>query len=240
MARDRHQPRPTSSTATYILGGLAALVIVGLVIGGVIWNNQRGKGEVDENVLAQNAALIVGDQQAPVTADVFEDFQCPYCKQLEAASGQAMVDAVKAGKLRIRFHLLTFLNSQSGSGDYSSRTAGAALCVAEGENRDVFWKFHTSLFAQQPAEHSTDLDNKRIAQIATDSGARPATSTCIVDGAKVGQANKAAQQSQIQLDKALNGQGGTPSVLVAGKPVENILDGPQWIDGLLTKASTAG
>lgn len=235
----KYQPSSTSSRSTYILAGAALVVIVALVVGGIIWNRSRDRGPVDEAVLNQNAALIIGQPDAPDTIDVFEDFMCPVCKEFEQQSGQPMVTAIDAGKLRVRYHMLTFLNKSSSSGDYSSRAAGAAQCVAEGEKREVFLKFHTALFANQPSEGgSTDLSNADLARIAAQQGAGPATQKCVTDGAKVDQANKAAEESENQLAKATGGQVGTPTVLSGGKPINNILDGPGWLDTLLNGAKS--
>lgn len=231
--RAKYQPQKTSSTTTYLLAAVAVVVVAAVVVGGVIWNNQRNKGEADPNVLAQNASLIIGRADAPHTIDVFEDFQCPVCKKFESESGQAMVDAAAAGTLRVRYHFLTFLNSNSGSGDYSSRAAGAALCVAAGGNQDTFLKFHTKLYAEQPPEGGDDPNNSALAQKAAAVGATPAEQQCITSGTKIQAANDAADQSTTQLSKSLDGKVGTPSVLSGGQPITNLLGGPQWLRKLL-------
>ncbi|GAA1480805.1 hypothetical protein GCM10009624_12450 [Gordonia sinesedis] len=233
-----YQPRATSSTSTYVLVGVAVVVVVGLIVGGILWNSNRGSegGTVDESVLNQNASLIIGAPGAPTTIDVFEDFLCPYCKQFEQQSGPAITRAVDAGTLRVRYHMLTFLNRASASGDYSSRAAAALQCVGEGEQRDVFVKFHAALFAAQPAENGdTDLSNDDLARIASEQGAAPPTQQCISSGAKIGEANKAAEESQNQLSTATGGQVGTPTVLSGGDPVADIMDGTGWLDKLLNK-----
>ncbi|MFW0792129.1 thioredoxin domain-containing protein [Gordonia sp. CPCC 205333] len=231
-ANNGYQPSSTSSTVTYVLAGLAVVVIAGLVIGGVIWNSQRNKGGVDDKVLADNASLIVGSAEAGHTIDVFEDFMCPACGAFEKQSGESIVKAVEDGKLRVRFHMLNFLDSNSSSGNYSSRSAGAAQCVAGGEKPEVFLKFHSALFAQQPQEGgSSDLSNADLARIAGEQGASATTQKCISDGAKIDQAKKAADASQTQLAKASGGRVGTPTVLSAGAPLG--ISDPNWLQNLL-------
>lgn len=231
-ANKGYQPSSTSSTITYVLVGLAVVVIGALVIGGVIWNSQRNKGGVDDKVLTENASLIVGSTDAGHTVDVFEDFMCPACGMFEKQSGESIVKAVDDGKLRVRFHMLNFLDSKSASGDYSSRAAGAAQCVASSEKPEVFLKFHSALFAQQPTEGgSADHTNAELARIAADQGASAATQQCISDGAKVDQARAAASASQTQLAKATGGQVGTPTVLSAGAPVD--VASSDWLNKLL-------
>ncbi|GAA1888525.1 MAG: DsbA family protein [Williamsia herbipolensis] len=235
----KYQPSRTSSRATYLLAGVAIVVIAVVVIGGIIWNSQRDKGSADQAVLAQNASLIIGKADAPHTIDVFEDFQCPYCKQFEASSGQAMINAANAGKLRVRYHILNFLDRNSGSGDYSSRAAGAALCVAQAGGADQFLAFHTKLFEQQPAEGGDDPDNAALAATAGSVGASQQTQQCISSGARVDAAKADADQSLTQLSKALGGNAGTPTVLSEGKPVANVLNGPGWLTTLLADNSSS-
>lgn len=234
----KYQPRATSSRATYILGGVAILIVAALIIGGLVWNSQRDKGDVDEAVLNSNAALIVGAASAPQTIDVFEDFMCPYCHEFEQQSGPAITKAVDDGTLRVRYHMLTFLNSSSASGDYSSRSAGAAQCVGGAESKDIFLKFHAALFQNQPKENGdTDLSNADLAKLAGAQGASAETQKCVADGSMVEQANVAAAQSLNQLSKALGGQAATPTVLSAGEPVADIMTGTAWLDKLLADKS---
>lgn len=235
----RHQPRATSSTGTYILIGVAVVVVAVLVIWGFVWNaNKQDLGEVSEKVLNENAALIVGEPAATTTIDVFEDFMCPACRAFEQKSGQAIVTAVNAGTLRVRYHMLTFLNQQSSSGDYSSRAAAALQCVGDAKDPAVFFKFHTALFDDQPKEGGdSDHSNADLARIAAAQGASGPTQQCITTGARIVEANKAADQSKTQLAKALddNGRFATPTVLLNGEPVSGIDAGPEWLTRVLTK-----
>ena len=235
----KHQPRSTSSTSTYVLVGIAVVVVIALVVGGVLWNRNRDHGgTANEQVLNSNAALIIGAADAKTTIDVFEDFMCPVCKQFEEQSGQAIVSAVDAGRLRVRYHMLNFLNRQSASGSYSSRAAGALQCVGAGENKEVFFKFHSALFADQPKEGGdSDKSNADLAKVAAEQGANAVTQKCIADGSKVAEGEKAAEESENQLAKATGGQVATPTVLSGGVPVDGILNGTGWLDSLLGKAS---
>lgn len=229
----KYQPRAQSSTTTYILAGLAVVVIAAVVIGGIIWNSNGDKGTADTNALASSATFTAGDAAAPVTIDMFEDFQCPACRNLEEASGPALTDAINSGQLQVRYHMLNFLDKRSGSGDYSSRTAGAMKCVAAGEDQDVQLAFHSKLFQEQPVEGDVDHSNQELAAYAKDVGADEATQQCIADGAEVAAAQDSAKQSQEELSTALGGQVGTPSVLRDGKQV-TVTNGPEWVEQLIS------
>ncbi|MCK0438228.1 DsbA family protein [Gordonia alkaliphila] len=227
-----YQPRATSSRSTYIMIGVA-VAVAALIIGGFVWSNTRSYPPVDDKVLAENAAFIVGPQDAKVTVDVFEDFTCPACKQFEGQSGTALAAAVQAGQLRVRYHLLTFMDEKSPSGDYSSRGAGAILCLARGgDSVQVFNRLHAELFAK--AGGDSDPDNAAIAVMAAQAGASEATQKCIADGAQVDAAKKMADASRTQLANSNEGKVATPTVLVAGEAVEGIMDGDAWIAKLIT------
>ncbi|PYE12938.1 protein-disulfide isomerase [Williamsia limnetica] len=232
VTTSKYQPRKQSSTMTYVLGGLAVVLIAAVVIGGIVWNNSRSNGEADTDVLATSSTFTVGSATAPHTIDMFEDFQCPACRNLEQSSGAAVTDAVNSGQLQVRYHMLTFLNKQSGSGTYSSRAAGAMKCVADSENQDVQLAFHSKLFQVQPQEGGQDHDNAALAGFAKDVGASDATQQCIADGTQVRAAEDSAEQSQTELANATGGQVGTPSVLQDGKQVA-VTQGPQWVADLI-------
>ncbi len=47
--------------------------------------------------LADTYGLGVGDPDAPVKVEVFEDYQCPYCMQFEEASHEELQQAAAEG-----------------------------------------------------------------------------------------------------------------------------------------------
>ena len=220
VGKSGYKPQSNSSTMTYILFGVAIVVIAAVVIGGIVWSNNDGGEQVDESQLT-NTALAIGEESAPVTIDVFEDFMCPACGQFEASQGQQILEAVNNKQRRVRYHMLNFLNRTSASGDYSTRAAAAFQCVADGgEKQDVIEKFHSTLFQNQPTEGgSTDHDNKQLAEFAADAGASSNTQACISSGARVKKAEENADAAQQTLAKATGGQVSTPSVLHDGKLV---------------------
>lgn len=226
-----YQPKATSSRSTYVLIGVAAAVAV-LIIGGLLWTNNKSYPPVEDSVLAENASFIVGERTAKTTVDVFEDLSCPHCKEFEAQSGPALTAAAQAGDLRVRYHLLTFMDDQSPSGSYSSRGAGALLCVARHGDVQVWNRVHADLFAR--AGGDDDLSNSQIADLAARAGASEEARTCIADGALVDEATAMGEASQQQLSNSNDGQVATPTVLVAGSPVTGIMDGDAWVGKLIT------
>lgn len=232
MSTDRentkYEPKSTSSKTSYALIGVGLAVVVA-VVGGILWQMFKPLPPIDDSVLAENASFIVGERTAPETIDVFEDFRCPHCKAFEANSGAKIQAKVTEGKLRVRYHVLNILDGESKSGDFSSRGAGAILCVARNDNRDVFWKLHSQLFAKA----ESDPSNNDIAGLAAAAGATPATQQCISGGALVGEAREMADASAGQLRNSTREGVVTPRVLSAGTIVENLDDKAAWLDDLI-------
>ena len=222
-------------TLTYVLGGVAIVAIIALiVIFVVIPGSDKTKSSEYQAIEGQGITLtadntvFVGDEDAPVTLEVFEDFICPACGQFENQYGGSINEAVSAGDVAVEYHTLNFLNQSSTSGDYSSRAAGALMCVAEQGDAVVFSDFHAEMFAPgtQPPQGS-DMSDDEFAAVADEVGADDSVITCIEDGEMIDRAEQGAESSTAYLGEQA-GQVGTPAVLVDGEPVE--IGNPNWLD----------
>ncbi|SUF56341.1 serine/threonine-protein kinase [Prescottella equi] len=150
----KYNPQPTSSKATYIVGGIAVVVIAALVIGGILLTRDSNKPRNEGYGAVQNSAVQVTMGEAGVvrlglpdvtnTIDVFEDPMCPYCAQLEEKHGQEVAQAIDEGKVAVNYHILNFLNRLSASGDYSTRAVAASQCVAQTGDAIAYSKFTPS------------------------------------------------------------------------------------------------
>ncbi|MFC7753533.1 DsbA family protein [Tsukamurella soli] len=245
---------------------LAAVVVLGIVAGLGVWGvtSVRHRATSTEDVLSAvpltpvsataspsagsdgaltaNAGFIAGSAGAKVTIDEFEDFLCPYCGEFEQQSGAAVVQAIEVGKLRVRFHLLDFLDEGSASKTYSMRAAGAVLAIARStmpadQKQKAWLAVHTALFQQQPQEDgATDWSNADLARIAGQaSTAAGVTLPASVTGAISSGADTAAASdlatSGLSLLTSLGGQG-TPTVLHNGAQID-ALGNPTWLTTLL-------
>ncbi len=214
--------RPTQSARGTLLAAGAVVLVLVVVIGGVLYQRSRTAPVNDGYGSAQSAAVStsngvvrVGATDAPVTLDVYEDFLCPICGQFEALYGQQVAQALDDGKVAVNYHLLDFLNSRSASKDYSSRAAGAAICVASDGTGSAFPAFHTALFAtkNQPKEGAgSDLSNDQLATLAGTAGASQSAQACITAGDRTAAAQAASKTAQDALQAAV-GQVGTPTIL---------------------------
>jgi protein-disulfide isomerase len=106
--------------------------------------------------------LALGAATAPVTVELWSDFQCPACGLFTKSMEPALVrDYVLPGKVRLVYHDLSFLGTESVD-------AAIAARVAARSNR--FWAFHDYLFANQRGEQQGAFAQPRLEAIATSIG----------------------------------------------------------------------
>lgn len=234
--------RTTQSGRGVLVAGAAVGLVLAVVVGGFIFQQSRtatlndGYGVATAaEVSVSEGSVLVGSSDAPVTLDVYEDALCPVCAQFESRYGQQIAQALDEGQVAVRYHFLDFLNPQSASGDYSTRAAGALLCVAgDGATASAaFPAFHAALYdpAEQPAEGGdTDLTNDELAALAAESGASQAAQDCVSSGAEAQTAAAASAAGQAALE-ASGIQVGTPTVLNGDVKVD--VGNGSWLTELL-------
>ncbi|WP_049659825.1 thioredoxin domain-containing protein [Kitasatospora sp. MY 5-36] len=142
-----------------VVGGASAAVLalvagVAFAVGGSSGsgsNAANGPLVVPANASGTNGTVITyGKADAPHTLDVYEDFRCPFCEQLETTTGKAIQQLADDGTYKVDYHLATFLDNNLGG--KGSRTALAAAGAALNEGVDKFKAFHDVLYANQPDE----------------------------------------------------------------------------------------
>lgn len=181
-----------------------------------------GTGDVaqsDAELTAEGGVVVRGadvsadaeDAGSPVEVAIYEDFQCPYCAQLEESARDYLEEQLIDGAITVEYRIVSFLD-QASANEYSSRAANAALCVFDDAGPGAFYEFHATLFENQPEEGTAGPENDELTTYASDAGADVAD--CIADGAMDDQVVKTTQQ--------MTGEGvtGTPAVFVDGEAVE--------------------
>jgi protein-disulfide isomerase len=184
-----------------------------------------GPSVVTPTDLAVGHAL--GALDAPVTIEIWADFQCPYCALFASLVEPRIVDTyVKSGRARLVFRDLAFLGEES-------RWAAVAARLAE--EQGAFWPFHDYLFANQQGENRGSFAIERLREIAGRVGLDRATFDA---GLKLETARAlfAVIRAEFETDAARLGIRSTPTVTVNG----TVVDGNDWetvraaIDGALT------
>jgi len=122
--------------------------------------------------LADGQALGAAD--APVTLEIYSDFQCPACGTLARSLEPLLIsEYVTPGNVRLVYRDFAFL------GQESIDAAVAARCAAR-ENR--FWQYHDYLFANQSGENRGAFSAGRLSAMAEAVGLdMDAYRACIAD-----------------------------------------------------------
>ena len=87
--------------------------------------------------------VLVGNAEASKGMILFEDPQCPYCRQFEEVNGPLITEALDAGELVVEYRMRCFLGPESVRADN-------ALALAAEVGR--FDELRHALFAAQPPE----------------------------------------------------------------------------------------
>lgn len=154
----------------------------------------------------------LGAADAPVAMEVWEDFQCPYCKRwTEQIKPLVIENLVKTGVVRLTFRPLAFIGEES-------RWAAVAGDLAAEQGK--FWPMHDQLYANQLGENIGTFSLDRILAMAEAAGLDmgPFMDGLVLDAAR---ARFAALQERSGVDAAALGINATPSVTVNGVLLES-------------------
>src|ERR1700759_1658056 len=92
-----------------------------------------------------DGGVLIGTETARRHLVLFEDPQCPYCREFEEASGDLLRREVAAGAGAVEDRIRSFLGGES------VRAANALAAAAE---VGLFDELRREEFAHQPPEHS--------------------------------------------------------------------------------------
>jgi protein-disulfide isomerase len=209
----RGDPRPTrrrpglgAITAIGLVGGLAVIVIA-IVLGTRPSSTApAGAATTVAHAPAGVAAsgFVLGRADAPVTIDLYEDFQCPVCETWGQSVFPSLVtNELAAGTVKIAFHDMAFLGPES---------IAAAKAAQAAEQQGRFWDMWATLYANQGRENSGAFSNDRLIAMATQLG---------LDTAKFQtDMASAATQAAVDASRAAAGAVGvtsTPTLVIAGQ-----------------------
>lgn len=215
-----------------LVGGVAILALV-VAIGFAVVQAAGGDGDSASGKVVTPAnltdgAIAVGQEDAPVTVEIYFDYMCPACGQLEAVNGAELDRLVEDGTANVLLRPISFLDRTSNGTKYSTRAANALATVADSAPESA-WAFHQALYAAQPQEGSTGLSDDEIAEIAEEAGVPQGVAATFTDDVHEGWVESVTRKS---FD---DGVSGTPTVLVDGKK----FDGDLYTQGPLTRAIQA-
>jgi protein-disulfide isomerase len=157
----------------------------------------------------RDGGVLVGSDGARRRLVVFEDPQCPYCRQFEAASGDLLRREIAAGAVAVEYRIRSFL------GDESVRAANA-LAAAAGAGADKFDALRRQMFANQPPEHSGGFTPPDLLELG---GRVGLTSPGYVAAVREGRYEDWVRQ----IDEIFEEEDaeGTPYALLDGRPIRS-------------------
>jgi protein-disulfide isomerase len=112
-----------------------------------------------------NGGILVADEGGAIPVDIYQDFLCATCKAFQANTTATMNQLLADKKIRVIWHPVSLLDSQSNPPGYSMRAASAMGCAANvGMNK--MKALGEALYQAQPAVGSAGLSDDQIIDIA--------------------------------------------------------------------------
>jgi len=148
------------AVAGYLAAALAGALLVagGLVASGGIGRAAPSPTPTPPPNIAAGASL--GSAAAPVTIEIWADYQCPYCRLEAMVFGGSMERTyVLPGSARIVYRDFAFLGQESIDAAVAARCAGR-------QDPGAYWRYHDLLFASQQGENQGTFARANLATLA--------------------------------------------------------------------------
>jgi protein-disulfide isomerase len=221
---------------TALVGGIGIIVLAGLIL---LQSNRGAETSTAGLVtptsptpLALADGRALGKADAPVTLEVWSDFQCPVCGEFARTVEPALISKyVTPGTLRIVHHDAAFQGARSGSGyDESVEAAAGARCAAD---QGGYWPYQDWVFANQNGENLGAFAATRLVTMASAAGLDvPTWKACVATGT-------AQEAVRVETSEAhASGVNGTPTMKVNGQTITG-LRGVADMSALIDAAAAA-
>jgi protein-disulfide isomerase len=222
LAEERKRQAQREARRRALLISLSGLAVLAIVVGITVYVTTK-KEQRTQKATAYTGQLAPVSREADgsivmansgVTTpllEVFEDFQCPICKEFETSAGDTLNQLVADNKIKLVYHPVAFLDRASTT-QYSTRSAASAACAADAGK---LAPYIAELYREQRPEGSAGLSNDELVAAATKAGITdPAFATCLKDGKYTDWVSHVTDQA------VERGVTGTPTVYVNGKQVQ--------------------
>jgi hypothetical protein len=140
-------------TLWIIGGGIVAVVMVG----GLIFLNANLSPRLSRPTVS--AGRMWGQAHAPVSIEVFSDFQCPVCARADAVLHRLAPQDIDTGKAKVIYRHFAFI------GPESHWAAQAAECAGV---QHRFWDYAQYLFTHQAGENVGAFALNNLKRFAAD------------------------------------------------------------------------
>lgn len=197
-------------TRNLVLGMVALVMVVGVAIS-FGTNRSNTNAVIPASVEKSEGYGIVFNKELSGVPkiDIWEDFQCPVCRNFEAINAKQIKDWIDAKKVTVVFHPLSFIGAES------AYMANAAACAAD---EGKFLQYHEALYVNMAsAENSGKWNPQSLVALGNQLG---------ISGAKFeGCVNNGKYQdwvNNVAADGSAKNVNATPTVFINGKEIERI------------------
>jgi protein-disulfide isomerase len=205
------QARKERNRRVGLIAGIVVLLCA-IVAGGTWYASGTGKstttGSAKAAVTAGATSLGVGNASAPVKVVIYEDFQCPYCRELESSTKDFLRENAAKGTVYVEYQPINLLSDLP----YSEKALNAWAAVLKHASPEAALKLHDLLYEHQPYEQDsaqvTDAQIEGWVKEAGGDNAAVRAAMALKDQAFFGAAQRVMEETGLQ---------GTPTIFVNGK-----------------------
>ncbi|GMA39441.1 DsbA family protein [Mobilicoccus caccae] len=215
---------PKESNLKPVLATIIAVLAIAGIAAAIVFGMQDRGGDdaqaagVPRGAQSANGGILLNatdpGQGVPVV-DVYEDFQCHWCKTFHEILGPKLDELATSGEAKVVIHMKNFLD-QGESGE-STRIANAAACAAD-VSPQAFMKTRDALMNAQPEQGQPGWTEETMKKIADDAGitgdARQTYDKCVSD------VKYKSYIAAVDEQSARDGVTATPSYKINGQPFD--------------------
>jgi protein-disulfide isomerase len=198
-SKQRTRARARKDDSRWLIGSvaIAAVMVAGLAFIQLFLNTQPAAAPTI------SSGRVWGQTSAPVSIEIFSDFQCPVCARAENMLHQIAAKYLDTGKVKVIYRHFAFIGAES------EWAAQAAECAGE---QGQFWQYGNFLFTHQAGENQGAFARSNLKQFATQIGLDGNAFDACLDSGKY-----AASVKQDTDEGTRRGVRSTPTFFVNGK-----------------------
>jgi protein-disulfide isomerase len=205
---DSKKPKKDNVTRNLVIGMISLVVVVGVAVS-FGSNKAKESAATPSSVEKSEGYGIVFNKglTGVPKVDIWEDFQCPVCRDFEAVNVKQIKQWIDDKKIIAIFHPLSFIGAES------AYMANAAACSAD---EGKFLQVHEALYANQAAtENSGKWSPQALIGLGIELKLNSKNwSECVTSGKYQDWVNNVAA------DGAKKNVNSTPTVFINGKEME--------------------
>ncbi|GLX02143.1 thioredoxin domain-containing protein [Microtetraspora sp. NBRC 16547] len=197
---------------------VAAVALIVLAVLSLAPSGQREQAAVSASDLVSfrpdGTVLMARPGVTAPVLEVYEDYQCPYCRDFERLNGGVAREWAVQGKVALIIHPFTVFSENAGvTHDNSRRALTASLCVTDPRK---WLAYHDELYAHQPEETlEGGFPVEELVRYAKGIGIAEAGFTACLNSRET--SDRADALSRLALDRGVQG---TPTIRLDGRDVD--------------------